>query len=72
MLSNSAGLQSPEDYTKFMASQTGKKKTAQPPGPGESAGKDTIPPKYASIASSGLSRTVVKGEPNDFTFELTD
>jgi Carboxypeptidase regulatory-like domain len=32
--------------------------------------KDALPAKYASAASSGLSRTVVKGEKNEFEFDL--
>lgn len=32
--------------------------------------KDVLPAKYANAADSGLSRTVVKGEPNEFDFEL--
>lgn len=32
--------------------------------------KDVLPAKYAKAAESGLIKTVVKGEPNDFTFEL--
>ena len=58
----------PEDYMKFMASQGGK--TTQPPGAG-ALGK-SIPTKYADPAKSGLKRTVVAGEKNDFTFDLTD
>ncbi len=32
--------------------------------------KDLLPAKYASPAESGLVRTVVKGDKNDFTFDL--
>lgn len=32
--------------------------------------KDVLPAKYADPAQSGLVRTVVKGEENNFTFEL--
>ncbi len=32
--------------------------------------KDVLPAKYASAASSGLTRTVVKGEENVFEFDL--
>ena len=32
--------------------------------------KDTIPAKYGSAADSGLGRTVVKGEANNFEFDL--
>ncbi len=32
--------------------------------------KDIIPAKYASAADSGLVRSVVKGDKNDFTFDL--
>ncbi len=32
--------------------------------------KDILPAKYANAASSGLTRTVVKGETNEFEFEL--
>ena len=29
-----------------------------------------LPPKYGDAAQSGLKRTVVKGEPNEFNFDL--
>jgi hypothetical protein len=32
--------------------------------------KDTLPAKYAKPGESGLTRTVVKGEENNFTIEL--
>lgn len=32
--------------------------------------KDLLPKKYASAADSGLTRTVVKGDANDFLFDL--
>jgi hypothetical protein len=32
--------------------------------------KDQLPKKYANAAESGLTRTVVKGEDNNFAFEL--
>ncbi len=32
--------------------------------------KNELPDKYASAEQSGLKRTVVKGEPNDFQFDL--
>ena len=32
--------------------------------------KNTLPDKYASPTESGLSRTVVKGEENNFLFDL--
>jgi hypothetical protein len=32
--------------------------------------KDLLPAKYASAATSGLTRTVVKGEKNEFEFDL--
>jgi hypothetical protein len=34
--------------------------------------KSTIPAKYADPKSSGLKRTVVEGEVNEFNFDLTD
>lgn len=32
--------------------------------------KDLLPEKYGNAASSGLTRTVVKGEKNEFEFDL--
>jgi hypothetical protein len=32
--------------------------------------KDAIPAKYGDPTQSGLTRSVVKGEPNDFVFDL--
>lgn len=32
--------------------------------------KNTLPEKYADAGTSGLKRTVVKGEPNEFNIEL--
>lgn len=32
--------------------------------------QDAIPAKYGNANESGLSRTIVKGEANDFTFDL--
>jgi len=58
----------PDDYLKAMESQKGK--DIQPPGAG-SIGK-SIPAKYADPSKSGLKRTVVAGEKNDFTIDLTD
>lgn len=34
--------------------------------------KDLLPAKYATTKDSGLRRTVLKGEKNDFQLELTD
>ncbi len=34
--------------------------------------KDQLPEKYADPKKSGLKRTVVKGEPNAFNFDLKD
>lgn len=42
--------------------------TGQEPKPSTSP----IPQKYADAKTSGLTRAVVKGDQNDFTFELTD
>jgi len=38
----------------------------------ESAPKTTLPAKYADVKTSGETRTVVKGDVNDFKFELTE
>ena len=38
----------------------------------ESAAKTTLPAKYADPKTSGETRTVVKGDANDFKFQLTD
>ncbi|HEY0981827.1 MULTISPECIES: hypothetical protein [unclassified Schlesneria] len=63
---------SPTDYLAQMqqAQQSSKGKKLQPPGAGNT-GK-LIPAKYADASKSGLKRTVVPGEKNDFTFDLTD
>ena len=34
--------------------------------------RNTIPARYGNLEKSGLKRTVVKGELNEFHFELTD
>jgi hypothetical protein len=53
---------SPEDYAKFMSGSGGK--------PPQQEVSDAIPAKYASPETSGLTRTVVDGDVNEFTFEL--
>lgn len=60
-------MQSPEDYMKAMQGS----KNAKPPG-SDLDGKNGLPPKYADVSTSGLKRTVVAGEKNEFNFELTD
>lgn len=66
---NSAALpQTPEDYAKYMSQQPGGSR--QPPG--KSAADKSIPEKYGSPSTSGLKRTVVKGEPNHFEIDLTE
>jgi hypothetical protein len=61
-------MKSPEDYMKHMQSQGGK--NAKPPG--ADLLDKSIPGKYANPGTSGLKRTVVAGETNDFTIDLTD
>jgi len=60
-------MKSPDDYMKAMQGA----KNAKPPG-SDLDGKNGLPSKYADVATSGLKRTVVAGEKNDFNFELTD
>jgi hypothetical protein len=55
----------PEDYAKMMAES----KSDGPPG---SEGEGLLPSKYASPETSGLTRTVVAGEKNEYNFDLTD
>jgi hypothetical protein len=61
------GTGTPEDYMKMMEGS----KTGAPPGT-QGKGKGDIPSKYSNAARSGLKRTVVAGEQNDFLFELVD
>lgn len=61
-------INSPEDYVKIMEKQ-GPRNT-QPPG--KAANDKSIPAKYSNPTQSGLKRTVVKGEQNSFTIDLTD
>jgi hypothetical protein len=42
------------------------------PDPPPAVVKSLIPQKYGSTATSGLSADVKKGDPNEFTFDLTD
>lgn len=60
-------MQSPEDYMKAMQGS----KTGKPPGSDQDT-KGAIPAKYSDPNSSGLKRTVVAGEKNEFNFDLTD
>lgn len=60
-------MKTPDDYMKAMQGA----KNAKPPG-SDLDGKNGLPPKYADIGTSGLKRTVVVNEKNDFNFELTD
>ena len=57
---------SPADYMKAMQAS----KTAAPPGSGET--NKELPGKYADPKTSGLKRTVVKGEKNVFNIDLTE
>ncbi len=62
-------MKSPEEYMKAMQGQPGK--AAAPPNFAVDS-KDSIPAKYGNPTTSGLKRTVVAGETNNFNFELTD
>ncbi len=61
-------INSPEDYTKLMEQQ-GPRNTKPP---GKATNDKSIPAKYGNPTQSGLKRTVVKGEQNSFTIDLTD
>jgi hypothetical protein len=60
--------QTPEDYLKIVEKQ-GKGNT-QPPT--IKTDDKSIPAKYKDPSTSGLKRTVVEGEANDFTIDLSE